>query len=129
MKGVQFIDMTGYETFPSIAFGSGAIQKEDTYKYAKRTSTGKMRRIGWVGYTVKIDCQWAMLTAAQFSTLMAYITQEKFRVTYRLGSEVVTDYFYAGNVSSTPYKLSSAGDFLYYLNVKFSIISVNMRLN
>lgn len=139
MKGVVFSGkksdgVTDFPSvaFPSISFGSGTIQKEDLYRYAKRNARGEMRRIGYVGYTIRIECKWALLTREQYETVMDYITQEKFKVTiFWQGQERELE-FYAGNSSATPFKLkldsgsvsdSDYGYARYYRDVSFPIIS------
>lgn len=123
MKGVVFTEMEGYDSFPSIAKGSGAIEKEDVYRYAKRTSKGTMRRIGYLGSTVKVKCNWNLLTAEQFNRVVAYLTKETFKVEVDWqGSKREAD-FYAGNVSATPFRLDQSGSPRYYMNVSVNVIS------
>lgn len=118
------------DTFPSMAFGSGTITKEDTYRYAKRLSSGLMRRIGWVGTVLKMDCKWQLLTASQFDILMKYITQTQFEVEFYWQGAIQRMMFYAGNVSATPFKLkeTSSGKYgpVYYSDVSFNIISMDV---
>lgn len=113
-----------YNDFPSIAFGAGTIQKEDMYRYSKRDATGLMRRIGYIGQTIKIECKWALLRKSEFDLLVDLTSQKEFDVDLYWNGESRTVRFYAGNISSTPYRLDSGGDPMYYTNVSFSIISL-----
>lgn len=118
-----------YQSFPSIALNSGTIQKEDLYRYAKRNASGEMRRIGFVGYTLRIDCKWAMLTLAQYEALVKLITNEYFYVQFRWQGQMIKKKFYAGNISGTPFRLqSTAGGYspVYYRDVSFPAISLEV---
>ena len=118
-----------YNSFPSVAFGSGSIQKEDIYRYAKRNASGEMRRIGYVGYTLRIECKWGLLTLAQYEDLVKLITEEYFYVRFRWQGQMRTEKFYAGNISGTPFRLSAmTGGYspVYYRDVSFPAISLNV---
>lgn len=118
-----------YDSFPSVAFGSGNVQKEDIYRYAKRNASGEMRRIGYVGYTLRIECKWGLLTLAQYEGLVKLITSEYFYVKFRWQGQIRTEKFYAGNISATPFRLSqTTGGYspVYYRDVSFPAISLNV---
>lgn len=118
-----------YESFPSVAFGSGTIQKEDLYRYAKRNASGEMRRIGYVGYTLRIECKWSLLTLAQYEDLVDLITDEYFYVRFRWQGQIRKEKFYAGNISATPFRLSTTtGGYspVYYRDVSFPAISLEV---
>lgn len=118
-----------YEQFPSIAFNSGTIQKEDLYRYAKRNASGEMRRIGYVGYTLRIECKWSLLTLAQYEALVKLITDEYFYVQFRWQGQIRKKKFYAGNISATPFRLSATtGGYspVYYRDVSFPAISLEV---
>lgn len=118
-----------YEAFPSIAFNSGTIQKEDLYRYAKRNASGEMRRIGYVGYTLRIDCKWGLLTLAQYESLVKLITDQYFYVQFRWQGQIRKMKFYAGNISGTPFRLqSTTGGYspVYYRDVSFPAISLEV---
>lgn len=118
-----------YDSFPSVAFGSGNVQKEDIYRYAKRNASGEMRRIGYVGYTLRIECKWGLLTLAQYEDLVKLITSEYFYVKFRWQGQIRTEKFYAGNISATPFRLSqTTGGYspVYYKDVSFPAISLNV---
>lgn len=141
MKGVVLMTKTqgestnpsltefNYNTFPSIAFNSGTIQKEDIYRYAKRNANGLMRRIGYVGYTLRIECKWGLLTLSQYESLVKLITEEYFYVQFRWQGQIRKEKFYAGNISATPFKLTSTtGGYspVYYTNVSFPAIILDV---
>ena len=118
-----------YNSFPSIAYGSGSVQKEDIYRYAKRNASGEMRRIGYVGYTLRIECKWGLLTLKQYEDLVKLITDEYFWVKFRWQGETRVEKFYAGNISATPFRLSqTTGGYspVYYRDVSFPAISLNV---
>lgn len=112
-----------YTNFPSIAFGP-QIQKEDTYRFAKRDAEGKMRRIGFVGYTLSIPMKWGLLTSSQYDMLFKTMTEQYFYVKFKWQGEWRTEPFYAGNLSATPFKLSNTdGAPIYYKEVSFNAIT------
>lgn len=123
MKGIIFSGMPGAATFPSMAYGSGNLEFEDTYRYVKRNIDGEMRRFDRLGYVVKIQCKWGVLTSAQFNSIQNYVSQGFFNVSVYWKGQYVTKEFYAGNISATPYRLDSSGRPKYYTDVSFNIIS------
>ena len=127
MKGIVISGLSS--SFPSMAFDSGTITKEDTFRYAKRDASGTMRRIGYVGYVIKISCKWSLLTCAQYEELVSAITGKNFNVTFRWQGAQKTAAFYAGNIEATPIRfVADSGTTRkspkYYTNVSVSIISV-----
>lgn len=123
MKGIVFTGMSGYQNFPSISNSSGTMQVEDSFAYAKRDSTGVMRRFRFIGQVVRFDCRWAVLTAEQYERLRAYIRGKFFKVTFVWQGEQVEKDFYSGNISATPFRLDSSGNPKYYIDVTVPIIS------
>ena len=126
MKGIVISGLS--DSFPSLAYDSGTITKEDTFRYAKRDANGNMRRIGYVGYVIRIECKWGLLTCAQYEELISAITGKNFDVTFRWqGSQKIAS-FYAGNITATPFRfVTSSGTVKspkYYTNVSVSLISV-----
>lgn len=126
MKGIVISGLSA--SFPSLAYDSGTITKEDTFRYAKRDANGKMRRIGYVGYVIRIECKWGLLTCAQYEELISAITGKNFNVTFRWQGNQKTAEFYAGNITATPFRfVTSSGTVKspkYYTNVSVSLISV-----
>lgn len=112
-----------FSSFPSIAFGSGTIQKEDTFRFAKRTAQGEMRRIGWIGYILKIGCKWSLLTAQEYSQLVTLTSKQIIQVSLDWKGKELKEDFYCGNMSATPYRLDGNGNPMYYTDVSFDIIS------
>lgn len=125
MKGI-IINGLG-DDFPSVALGAGTIQKEDLYRYAKRNAQGEMRRIGWVGYTLRIEMKWNLLTRKQYDALVKKITAKSFDVQFPWQGSLWTKKFYAGNISATPFKLERTKNGvtntpLYYRDISFPAI-------
>lgn len=122
MKGIIFTNLP--DSFPSLAFGSGSIEKEDTYRYAQRTADGEMRRIEYIGSVIKISCKFSLLTRSQFALLWNETIKEYFPVSFDWKGTRVTKNFYAGNLTSTPFRLGPDGNPLYYSDVTFNIVSM-----
>lgn len=120
---------------PEMSVGSGAVDLEKIFAFAKRTVAGNMLLRGYKGSVIKFEGKWSVLTRKQFNGLCNFLTNNASfnisvydpRILESTTPAKRTIEVYPGNIHAEPLFVDKAtGVPHYYQNVTVNFISVGV---
>lgn len=116
---------------PSMSIGSGALDYEKIFGFAKRKLDGNMLLRSYKGAVMRVSGKWNLLTRSQYNTLCKFIhdNTEFYIVMYnpRTASDNPEQIrMYSGNMHAEPLFVDSEGLPRYYKNCTVNFISVGL---
>lgn len=118
------------ENFPPMSVGSGGLDYEKIFAFAKRKLNGSMLLRGYKGSVMKITGKWSLLRRTDFDKICKFFsdyTEFYIRVHNPRSGEKEAIKMYSGNIHAEPLFVDKAtGLPRYYQNCTVNFITVGL---